>query len=678
MKTPRAATTLAILLALASSPRTVFAQEPPGRLDIPKIEDFPTFGGKAKTIAAPVEPAKAFPSFGGKTKATSASAEPAKDASGLPTFEDLRKRSEITALIRDKEYASAIELLHGLIGQFDAQGFWARQTLVLCAIQAGDLTAALREAELALQYAPDEAAAHFSRGGVQLARKRPDLALEDFHRAVRLGPQDVGGYFMRGVTYAARGDARLALADFREAERLGLRGAHLPMQQGVALASLGEGREAIAMFTEALKLDPNMVDARHWRATCYLASRRMDEAIDDLTAFLVLKPDQPEALFKRAYAYHERGEFANALLDLDRFQVIQQDDNETPHLRRLIIAKMGDARRLAAALATARANEFDATWMMMARCYAAGADDERAQLAACDDVLHDYPDSSLARILRAKINEDGEEFEAARADLDLLLKKEPDLRTGLLMRNKILNLIGDHAQAAADAERLIRLEPDSPGGYVGLADALTGKDDHAGAIAPISRAIELARGRRFVVGLALREEVEGNTKRAATHEESTRFVEAGEPRSATGGFFAVFPILSRVTGSGETMPPPSRLPGAEVISIFCDADELYSRRADSYLELGRPKEALADVEVVLKAIDRTGAKASAAFLLRARALRELDKPREAITDAETARSLAKSEDDRADAEAVLLQLSSENILLIPLPRTLGGIPMFGE
>lgn len=657
MKTPRAATALAILLALSSSPSDLFAQEPPS-LGLPRYDDFPTFG---------------------KANAKDTPAEPAKYDSGLPTSEDLRNRSNITGLIRDKKYASAIELLHEQsLGGDNEQACWMRYTLVDCAIQAGDLAAALREADLALQYAPYDACAHHTRGKVQIARHRPDLALEDFHRAVRLDPRQPAAYASRANAYANRGDYRLALADLREAERLGMAGTKFHTEIGLLLLQLGKEAEAVAQFSEVLKHDRNAAYTLHCRATCYIKAGRMDEAIDDLTAFLALEPDQPEALFKRAYAYQERGDFADALRDLDRFQVTEKGDKAAPHLRRNIIAKLGDAPLLAAEIAKARANEFDATGMMMARFAATGADDERARIAACDDVLRDYPDSTLARLLRAETHRNNEDLAAARADLDLLLNKEPELRTGLFMRNKVLNLIGDHARAAADAERLIRLEPNSPSGYVGLADALAGKDDHAGAITPISRAIDLARGRQFVVNFVAHEKVEGNAKQALTHEEFTRFVEAGEPRSVNGRFFAVFPILGCVTDTGDAMPPPSKVPGVEGLSIFCDVDELYSRRADSYLELNRPKEALADAEVVVKSVDRTGAKASAAFLLRARALRALHKPREAITDAETALSLAKTDVDRADAETLLLSLSFENILLIPMPRTLGGIPMFGE
>jgi tetratricopeptide (TPR) repeat protein len=157
-----------------------------------------------------------------------------------------------------------------------AFGAWrfARGSL---AFEAGDLKAAVKELELAVQREPlvPEFRANLrlvllekGKAGDHFALRRARQLLEE---ACREEPQPAQTHTQLGIAKLVAGDAQGALGCFDRA--LKLEPNHVPslINRGAALKQLGRLEEALAMAEKLLKLDPSSQAMRDARAALLAA-----------------------------------------------------------------------------------------------------------------------------------------------------------------------------------------------------------------------------------------------------------------------------------------------------------------------------------------------------------------------------------------------------------------------
>ncbi len=144
--------------------------------------------------------------------------------------------------------------------QFSAAHF----NLGILAQQQGHPDDAVREYELALQYAsdPNQAAkAHNNLGFLWLNRGNLKPAVDQFSAALQLYPDKQNSLFGRGIAEYRLGNLDAAVADFSRAAAI----APMPPADfwlGRALEDKGQVEAAIQAYQAALRMDPGMTEAR--------------------------------------------------------------------------------------------------------------------------------------------------------------------------------------------------------------------------------------------------------------------------------------------------------------------------------------------------------------------------------------------------------------------------------
>lgn len=86
--------------------------------------------------------------------------------------------------------------------------------------QSGDLKAALKDLDFALDADPELIAAHYNRGNVKLDLGRPRDAIADFDAVIAEMPEFALAWLNRGLARERIGDAEGALGDYRKALEL--------------------------------------------------------------------------------------------------------------------------------------------------------------------------------------------------------------------------------------------------------------------------------------------------------------------------------------------------------------------------------------------------------------------------------------------------------------------------
>lgn len=143
--------------------------------------------------------------------------------------------------------------------------------------------AALAEYEASLRFNADRPESHTEFGIVQLARGRPDAAVDAYRKALALDP--------------AYAPASVNLADYYR--------------------SRGLEREAQQTLLAAAKVDPASASVRHALGLSYAREKRLPEAIAALGAAAKLAPDNARFAYVHGVALHGAGRRAEALRVLD-------------------------------------------------------------------------------------------------------------------------------------------------------------------------------------------------------------------------------------------------------------------------------------------------------------------------------------------------------------------------
>lgn len=133
---------------------------------------------------------------------------------------------------------------------------------------AGRLSDAVRQLELAIQSSPNEAQPHYILGLIRLNQGEAAQAADSFRQAVRLRPEFAEAYASLGIALYRNGLGHEALSAYRTAISMKPDYVDARYNLGVALIALEQYREAAEQFRNVLSLRPDYADAYHELGLC--------------------------------------------------------------------------------------------------------------------------------------------------------------------------------------------------------------------------------------------------------------------------------------------------------------------------------------------------------------------------------------------------------------------------
>jgi tetratricopeptide (TPR) repeat protein len=178
--------------------------------------------------------------------------------------------------------------------------------------QAGELTQAMEQYELALQIDPDFAVAHNNLGSVLLEKGQLSEAMEQFERALQIKPDYAGAHFNLGSALAQTGQLPKAIDQDEEALEIEPDYAEAHNNLGLALLQTGRDQESVDQYEQALRIKPDYAEAHYNLGNFLFQTGRSPEAIDQYEQALRIKPEYAEAHGNLGFALQQAGHLPEA------------------------------------------------------------------------------------------------------------------------------------------------------------------------------------------------------------------------------------------------------------------------------------------------------------------------------------------------------------------------------
>ncbi|MEN6452080.1 MAG: tetratricopeptide repeat protein [Thermoguttaceae bacterium] len=219
---------------------------------------------------------------------------------------------------RQTSYWRDSETLWSRVLACDSRNALAHNNLGATLLGRGQVNAAMKHYQTALNIDPDYAKAHHNLGVVLAACGRPDEAIESYWRAIRLDPQYAEANNNLGVALAGCERFDEAIERYGRALEIDPDYAVAHNNVGIALVSCGRFAEARRHYRLALQIKPAFVEAMlnlSWlMATCPDGRLRDGrQALDYAERACKLCGGTPEALHCLAAAWAEQRKFPEAL-----------------------------------------------------------------------------------------------------------------------------------------------------------------------------------------------------------------------------------------------------------------------------------------------------------------------------------------------------------------------------
>jgi len=291
----------------------------------------------------------------------------------------------------------------------------------------GDYAAARASLDEALNLDGGLREARLMRGMVLGALGQVDAALADLDASADLIPEaellDLkGGILFGGNRY------REAIATYEALTRLQPNNAEAFKRLGHARQYSeiqGQGEAALADYARALELDPNYLLVYALRGEI-LAGRRDAEGVDkNYQAWIARAPNDAAAHAAYADALADVGKAEQARIEVDRALAIEP--TAQAYLTRAKLTPNGQHDAILADIDSALAlspKQTTFVHMLRAQKRAQWGEFDLARTDA-DQALVAWPDNIGARILRYQINQHTGRYDAALADLDVLIARDP-------------------------------------------------------------------------------------------------------------------------------------------------------------------------------------------------------------------------------------------------------------
>src|SRR5438093_170974 len=172
-------------------------------------------------------------------------------------------------------------------------------------LRRGELSAAVKAFDRAVDIDPGNEVAWNNRGIVLEALGRPEEALRSHNRAIRLRPGYLDAWCNKGIVLMHMGRADRAVECFDTVLRADPHHPAALMNKGVLRSRQGEHFEALSLFNSALEADPPFGLAAFNRGSSLLALRRYDDAVNVYNIALSRRPDFADAWYFKGHALLE-------------------------------------------------------------------------------------------------------------------------------------------------------------------------------------------------------------------------------------------------------------------------------------------------------------------------------------------------------------------------------------
>jgi tetratricopeptide (TPR) repeat protein len=196
--------------------------------------------------------------------------------------------------------------------------------------RAGDLSAAMKDLDLAIKQNPRNNYAYFLRGEIKMITYDLEGALADTEMALKLAPKVAGVekvYNNRGAIFQFSGRDDEAIADFEKAISINPNYSPPHNGRGVILEKKGKLEEALLSFNRAIELNPQNAAAYIGRGDIRFQRSELDAALSDFSKTLELYPDDPATFIRRGFVYGLKGRWELCVADLRKGFSIERDPN---------------------------------------------------------------------------------------------------------------------------------------------------------------------------------------------------------------------------------------------------------------------------------------------------------------------------------------------------------------
>lgn len=192
-------------------------------------------------------------------------------------------------------------------------------------IRAGNVPAALKAFRRAVEFAPDDAKAHFGLASAYSALNDFEAASAAYAKVISLRPDVAAAHFNKANMDRALGLSVLAIEGYREAVRLDPQAVYFN-NLGTLLADEQQHDAAISALEKAIELDPKLASAQVNLARTFHDLKRWKSAIVAARRAVALAPEATPPLRILARALKETGPFEDAITCLEQAVSIDPTD----------------------------------------------------------------------------------------------------------------------------------------------------------------------------------------------------------------------------------------------------------------------------------------------------------------------------------------------------------------
>jgi tetratricopeptide (TPR) repeat protein len=244
---------------------------------------------------------------------------PQVDTTPGPHPAELARLSGLLDGARYAELESAAQVL------LDAQPQSALLWQLLGVARARQDKDPLHALAMAVQCAPEDAAAHLNLGNALGRLGRLEEAATSYRRALDAAPGFAEAHNNLAELCLERGQLEEALISSREALRINPGFAHAHQNLGKVLLRTGRFEEAARSCRRATAISPGLAEAHNTLGCALMALGRADDAIASLQRALAVDPDFAEAHANLARAWRSMGRLEDAVAAYRRALLLKPD-----------------------------------------------------------------------------------------------------------------------------------------------------------------------------------------------------------------------------------------------------------------------------------------------------------------------------------------------------------------
>lgn len=217
-----------------------------------------------------------------------------------------------------KQIDKAREIYTGLLEQDDVTILKAKTRLAYLANLEGKVDEALVTLDEVLKENPADVEALKLRGGINIARNKPQDAINDLRAVASATPDSPDVLKMLGRAHLQNKENQQAIDLYKAALNLQPADAELRLQLADVYAAMGEANEAAKQLETANKIVPNNPVILEKMVRIYIDSQYLDDAEATLKSLQALAPQSPRNAYYQGLVYQARNQHQEALAEFDK------------------------------------------------------------------------------------------------------------------------------------------------------------------------------------------------------------------------------------------------------------------------------------------------------------------------------------------------------------------------